>query len=104
MRGSAKIESTEDYVPKKKQRTRRGGPAKKPPSVVEALYPTVGKWVRYGGWIEIGERDGEGFLVRALDEGGLAFEDTKAKSLDEALAALEKGIASWIEELGIDLG
>lgn len=89
-------------MPKKKT-TRRRSPTKKVPVVVEALYPTVGKWVRYGGWIEIGERDGEGFLVRALDEGGLAFEDTKAKSLDEALAALEKGINAWIEEVGIDL-
>lgn len=87
----------------KKETTRRRTPTKTIPAVVEALYPTVGKWVRYGGWIEIGERDGEGFLVRALDEGGLAFEDTKAMSLDDALAALERGIAAWIEEVGIDL-
>jgi hypothetical protein len=57
------------------------------------LFPGVGKWVRRGGWIEIGEQDDQGFVVRALDAGGLVFEDTEARTLDEAMVALERGIA-----------
>jgi hypothetical protein len=44
-----------------------------------------------------------GFVARALDYGGLAFEDDKPDTLAEALAALEKGLRAWFEEQGIDL-
>ena len=42
-------------------------------------------------------------LVRALDYGGLAFEDDRPDTLAEALAALEKGLTTWFEEQGIEL-
>ena len=42
-------------------------------------------------------------MVRALDYGGLAFEDDRPGSLAEALAALENGLAEWFNEQGIDL-
>ena len=44
-----------------------------------------------------------GFVARALDDGGLAFEDDKPDTLAEAVAALEKGLRKWFEEQGIDL-
>jgi len=67
-------------------------------SAVEGLYPTIAKWVRTHGWVEIGDQQGFGFVARALDYGGLVFEDTKATTLSEAMSALERGIADYIEE------
>ena len=83
---------------------RLGPPKTTKDNLVAAMFPALGKWILSGGWIEIGEQDGVGFVVRALDAGGLAFEDTEARTLDEALAALEAGIAGQLEEHGIDLG
>ncbi len=53
--------------------------------------------------IEIGDQEMFGFVARALDHGGLAFEDDKPDTLAEALAALEKGLKKWFEEQGEDL-
>ena len=60
-----------------------------------------------------GQRTEEGFfriragvnlaIARALDYGGLVFEDSKPATLVEALAALEKGLREWFEEQGIEL-
>jgi hypothetical protein len=69
---------------------------------VEKLFPAVAQWVR-DGHVEIGDQEGFGFVVRALDYGGVAFEDDRPRSFGEALAALEKGIRAWCEEQGIDL-
>jgi hypothetical protein len=69
---------------------------------VEKLFPAVAQWVR-DGHIEIGDQEMFGFVVRALDYGGMVFEDTKPSTLGEALAALEKGLRQWYEEQGIDL-
>jgi hypothetical protein len=63
------------------------------PDEVESLFPMISEFVRYQGWIKIGHQDGQGFVVRALDEGGMVFEDTKSKSLGEALTTLERKIA-----------
>jgi hypothetical protein len=68
---------------------------------VEELFPAVAQWVR-GGHIEIGDQEGFGFVARALDNGGLVFEEDRPNTLAEALAALEKGIRAWCEEQGID--
>ena len=43
------------------------------------------------GHIEIGDRESFGFAVRAMDYGGLVFEDDKAETLAEAMAALVEG-------------
>ncbi len=53
-----------------------------PPRITEdrilaAIFPTLAKWVRSGGWIEIGNQDGSGFVVRALDHGGLVSENER---------------------------
>jgi hypothetical protein len=54
------------------------------------------------GHIEIGDQQMFGFVARALDYGGMVFEDNKADTLSEALAALEKGLRKRFEERGID--
>jgi hypothetical protein len=69
---------------------------------VEKLFPAIAQWVG-GGHIEIGDQEGFGFVARALDYGGLAFEDDKPDTLAEALASLEQGIRRWYDEQGIDL-
>jgi hypothetical protein len=69
---------------------------------VEKLFPALAQWVR-DGHIEIGDQEGFGFVARALDHGGLAFEDDRPNTLSEALAVLEKGIRAWYEEQGIEL-
>ena len=72
---------------------------------VENLFPAVKLWVDGGyGHVEIGDQEGFGFVARALDYGGLVFEDDKPDTLIEALAALEKGLAAWFKEQRIDLG
>jgi hypothetical protein len=70
---------------------------------VDKLFPAVAQWVRGDGHIEIGDQEGFGFVIRALDYGGLVFEDNKPVTLAEALAALEKGLRNWFEEQGIEI-
>jgi hypothetical protein len=69
---------------------------------VEAMFPATARYVRGQGYIEIGEQEMFGFIVRAIGDGGLAFEDDKPDSLAEALAALEEGLTRWFEEQGIE--
>ena len=47
--------------------------------------------------------EGFGFVVRALQYGGLFFEDDKSGTLPEAMAALEKGLNQYFEREGIEL-
>src|SRR5262249_30326772 len=61
-------------------------------------FPAVARWVQGYGHVEIGDQEGLGFVVRALDSGGLVFEDTRTGTLAEALAALEKGLARWFKD------
>lgn len=70
---------------------------------IEELFPAVARWVDGYGHIEIGDQEGFGFVVRALDYGGLIFEDDRPQTLAEALAALEKGLRKWFDDEGIDL-
>ncbi|HVK07246.1 MAG TPA: hypothetical protein VM597_00575 [Gemmataceae bacterium] len=67
---------------------------------METLFPAIAEWVRGDGHIEIGDQEGFGFVVRAMDDGGLAFEDDKADTLAEAMAALENGFAWYREQEG----
>ena len=55
------------------------------------------------GHIEIGDQEILGFVARALDYGGLAFEDDRPDTLAEAVAALEKGLKKWFEEQGVEV-
>jgi hypothetical protein len=71
----------------------------------EAPYPAVTRWVNGGyGHIEIGDQDGFGFIARALDYGGLVFEDEKPTTLAQSLAVLEKALSEWFKKQGIEVG
>ena len=72
-------------------------------TLLAAMFPSIAKWVRRGGWIEIGDQSGCGFVVRVLDEGGLVFEDNEARTLDEAMTTLERGISEQVDDIGVGL-
>jgi hypothetical protein len=72
-------------------------------AAVERLFPAVAQWVNGYGHIEIGDQEMFGFTARALDYGGFVFEDETAETLAEALAALEKGLARWFQDEGIEI-
>lgn len=70
---------------------------------VGKMFPAIAQWVRGYGHIEIGDQEGFGLVVRALECGGLAFEDDKAQTLAEAMTALETALADWFREHETDL-
>jgi hypothetical protein len=70
---------------------------------VETLFPAVAQWVWGYGHIEIGDQEMFGYISRAVDDGGVVFEDDRPDTLAEAMAALEKGLAGWFKEQGIDI-
>jgi hypothetical protein len=72
------------------------------PTDVQKDFPAIAMWVQCYGHIEIGDQEGHGFTVRALDYGGLVFEDEKPRTLAEAMAALEMGLAGWFKDKGIE--
>lgn len=64
-------------------------------------YPRLAWWVANQGWVEIGHDDFSRSFVRALDIGGLLWEgEPSYPTLDDALAALDAGIQSVMDELG----
>ncbi len=71
-------------------------PAKAPG--IERHYPNLAKWVQGYGWVEIGIHDWEGFQARALDEGGLIYENTDCDSLAGAMRRLETKLERWFKE------
>ena len=73
------------------------------PTDVHKAFPAIAMWVQCYGHIEIGDQEGFGFTVRALDYGGQVFEDNKPGTLAEAMAALEMGLARWFKEQGIEV-
>jgi hypothetical protein len=70
---------------------------------VEEMFPAIARWVQGYGHVEIGDQEMFGFVVRALDYGGLIFEDEKPDTLAEAMAALEKGLTEYFEREGIEI-
>jgi hypothetical protein len=70
------------------------------PNLFEARYPNIAAWVQ-DGWIEIGRDDFSRSFVRALDIGGMVWEGAEEyDSLDDALQALDDGIAAWCKGMG----
>ena len=65
---------------------------------VETLFPAVAKYVGGYGYVEIGDQESIGFVVRAIGYGGVDFEDDTPKTLAEAMAALEQGLVRWFKE------
>ena len=49
-----------------------------------------------------GDQDGFGFIARALDYGGLVFEDEKPTTLTNSLDSLEKALTKLFKEQGIE--
>ena len=73
------------------------------PTDAQRAFPAIAQWVQGHGHIEIGDQEGFGFIVRAIDYGGQVFEDEEPETLTEALAALENGLAKWFQEQGIEV-
>ena len=63
------------------------------PQEFDEAFPDLVRWVKTQGRIEIGIRERQGFVVRALDDGGTVFEGKTGKSVGEALTALQRVIA-----------
>ena len=83
-----------EYVRKlKASRIGRDVPIITVPQEFDEAFPAVARWVKTQGRIEIGVEEGQGFVVRALSQEGLVFEDRRSQTLGEALIALERGIA-----------
>jgi hypothetical protein len=59
---------------------------------IDRSFPNIADWIQGSGWIEIGNQDWQGFVVRALTEGGEVVEVERGKSLGEALIAPEAEI------------
>jgi hypothetical protein len=59
---------------------------------IDKALPNLSDWVKGRGWIEIGDQDWQGFVVRLLAEGGFCFEAGPCESLGKALMALEQRI------------
>ena len=74
--------------------------AQPPRSSFDEMFPTIARWIsQEEGWVELGADDYSRSLARALYGGGIVWEGTgQYGSLDEALRAMEDGIASWLEE------
>jgi hypothetical protein len=71
----------------------------KKPTGFEHLYPHIARWVTSYGWIEIGNDGQSPSLVRALDEGGLVWEDNDDDAtLDEMLQALDAFLEARMQE------
>ena len=65
----------------------------------ETHYPNIAHWVKSDGWIQIGRDEYSDAFIQAFDEGGTVWEGRKSyKTLDEALQALEKGLAQWMKQ------
>jgi hypothetical protein len=69
---------------------------------VEAMFPAIARYVDGYGYIEIGDQEGFGFVVRAIGYGGLDIEDDRPDTLAEAMAVLEAGLVRWFEEEAIE--
>ena len=65
---------------------------------IESLFPAIARYVRGYGYVEIGDQEGFGFVVRAIDYGGQVFEDDNPGTLAEAMAALEQGLVKWFKD------
>ena len=70
---------------------------------VDQQFPAVSLWVEACGRIEVGRGRESGFVARALDDDGPAFENDDSKTLAEALAALEEGLTGWFRDRRNDL-
>jgi hypothetical protein len=73
------------------------------PTSVDQQFPAISIWIEECGRIEVGRGEGTGFVARALDDGGLVFENNGSKTLAEAMAALEEGLTERFRDQRNDL-
>jgi hypothetical protein len=67
----------------------------------EELYPSITWWAQSSGWIELGQDDCRGSLIRVLDIGGTLREGREEyDSISAAMDEAEKFIAQWRRENG----
>lgn len=72
-------------------------------SSFEENYPYIDAWV-YNGQIQVGCGEYDNVFLRVIDAGGTVWESSdEYKSIDEAFAAVEAGIAAWCEEEKVDI-
>jgi hypothetical protein len=65
----------------------------------EETYPSVARWVKTMGFIEIGYDDFSLSFVRALDIGGMIWEGGDSEDpLDTTLKTLDHALERWIDE------
>ncbi len=73
-----------------------------PPSTssFDESFPAIARWIsQEEGWVELGADHHSHSLVRALYGGGMAWEGSDDYgSLEEALRAMEGGIAAWLDQ------
>ena len=75
------------------------------PGLLQQVYPTIARWASGYGWVEFGIDGRDRPFVRALDEGGTVWEGEGGYgTLDEALGAMEAGLAEFLEEEGFNKG
>lgn len=70
------------------------------PQQFDEAFPALVRRVKTQGRIEIGVEGQQGFVVRALADGGMVFEGKTGKSICEALTALQRRIAQGIGPSG----
>ena len=62
-------------------------------------FPHLHRWCLAHGWIEVGGQWQDPFFARALNEGGQVWGgEGPYRTMDEALQALEQGIAAFMAE------
>lgn len=62
-------------------------------------YPALARWVRYYGWLELGQEPGSRSFIRVFDEGGLVWEGGRGRhGIAAALGQAEAGVAKWLAE------
>ena len=104
-RGLPKIEKAFDEHLRQMREERRAGmiqPSSEQ-AKVEAMFPAIAMYVGGYGYVEIGDQESFGFVVRAIGYGGLDFEDDTPDTLAEAMAVLEARLTRWFEEQGVEL-
>jgi hypothetical protein len=73
------------------------------PSAFEADYPTITRWIKEFGRIEIGKDSFTENFVKALDSGGMPWGGkSEYETIDEALIDLERGIKAFLKEQLLD--
>ena len=73
------------------------------PSSFEADYPTITRWIKEFGYIEIGKDSFMENFVKALDNGGMPWGGrSEYETIDEALTDLERGIKAFLKKQRLD--